>query len=67
MLHWFVPQSYPGESEAVAMPYRDFSGGKDTRPFNLYAYSFHLNSSKTVQSITLPNNRSLVVLAITLQ
>jgi len=49
------------------MPYRDFSGGKDTRPFNLYAYSFHLNSSKTVQSITLPNNRSLVVLAITLQ
>ena len=29
----------------------------------LYGYSFAINSAKTVQSITLPNNRNVVVLA----
>ena len=32
----------------------------------LYEYSIALNSSKTVQSITLPSNRNVVVLAMTL-
>jgi len=35
-------------------------------PLYLYAYNFSLNSGKTVQSITLPNNGH-VVLAITLR
>jgi len=55
-----------GESIAVAMPYRDSSGGTDGRPFYLYHYSFTLNPSKTVQSVTLPNNPDVVVLAATL-
>jgi hypothetical protein len=55
-----------GESVAVAMPYRDSVGGPDDRVFYLYHYSFALNASKTVQSVTLPNNRDVVVLAATL-
>ena len=55
-----------GESVAVAMPYRDSAGGADDRVFYLYHYSFALNAGKTVQSVTLPNNRDVVVLAATL-
>ena len=64
---WFTPSNNPGESEAVAMRYRDiYTGIPDNRVFNLYAYIFILNSAKTVKSVTLPNNRDVVVLAATL-
>ncbi|HXM10560.1 MAG TPA: hypothetical protein VN946_11480 [Terriglobales bacterium] len=61
------PGEQPGESLAVVMPYRISSGGtQDDGPFYLYGYSFALNRAKTVQSLTLPNNRDVVVLAATL-
>ena len=64
---WFTPQNYAGESEAVAMAYRNFDNGtKDLRTFNLYSYRFILDNAKVVQSITLPNNTHVVVLAATL-
>jgi subtilase family serine protease len=64
---WFSPSNFPGESEAVAMQYRNASNGtEDDRTFNLYAYSLALDNTKTVQSFTLPSNRNLVVLAATL-
>ncbi len=64
---WYTPSTNPGESEAVAMPYRDqYTGAADNRPFNLYGYILILNSTKTVQSVTLPNDRDVVVLAATL-
>jgi hypothetical protein len=64
---WFTPQNFSGESKAFTMSYRDRSNGtKDSRTFLLYGYSFALNSGKTVSSITLPGNRNVVVLAITL-
>jgi hypothetical protein len=64
---WFTPQKYAGESEGVAMAYRNFDNGtKDQRTFNLYAYRFALTSTKTVQSIVLPSNAHVVVLAATL-
>ena len=64
---WYTPQQYPGESEAVAMQYRNFQNGtKDKRTFNLYSYRFALNSNKVAQSITLPNDPDVVVLAATL-
>jgi hypothetical protein len=64
---WFTPQKYAGEFEAVAMPYRDFNNGtKDKRTFSLYGYRFALNATKTVQSVTLPNDADVVVLAGTL-
>jgi len=65
---WFVPSNFPGETEAVAMAYRNVNNGtQDDRTFNLYAYTFSIDNTKTLQSLTLPNNRNLVVLAITLK
>jgi hypothetical protein len=67
MSDWFTPQSYAGESKAVVMAYRLLpTGAKDARTFNLYGYSFAINNAKTVASVTLPNNRHVVVLAATL-
>jgi subtilase family serine protease len=64
---WCLSQNYPGESQAVPMNYRDNSTGTiDTRVLYLYGYSLSLNVAKTVSSITLPQNRNVVVLAITL-
>ncbi len=64
---WFTPQKFANESEAVAMAYRNYEDGtEDQRTFNLYAYKFVLKPSKTVLSITLPNDPDVVVLAATL-
>jgi len=64
---WFTPQKYVGESEGVAMAYRNFDNGtKDNRTFNLYEYRFALTNTKTVQSLTLPNNSHVAVLSATL-
>ena len=64
---WFTPQKYPHEAEGVAMAYRDFDNGtKDQRTFSLYQYRFALTKTKTVESVTLPNNASVAVLAATL-
>ncbi|HTZ95401.1 MAG TPA: hypothetical protein VMB18_03320 [Terriglobales bacterium] len=64
---WFTPQNFANEFEGVAMAYRNHEDGtKDKRTFSLYAYRFVLNPTKTVQSITLPDNSNVVVLAATL-
>jgi hypothetical protein len=64
---WFTPQNFPNESEAVAMPYRNFANGTmDQRTFNLYAYQFRLDPFKSVKSLTLPNDQFVVILAATL-
>jgi hypothetical protein len=64
---WFTPQNYSGESKAFALGHRNSSNGTtDNRTFYLYGYSFNLNSSKVVQSIRLPNNANVSVLAVSL-
>jgi len=64
---WYTPQKYPGEQEGVAMAYRNFDNGtKDNRTFSLYQYRFALNKTKTVQSLTLPDNPDVAVLSATL-
>jgi hypothetical protein len=64
---WFAPSNNLSEAEAVAMPYRDEQNGTmDNRQFNLYGYSFLLNTGKQVKSLTLPNDAEMVVLAATL-
>jgi hypothetical protein len=51
----------------MTMPYRDNAQGqKDNRTFYLYQYTFALVANKTVVSVTLPNNRNVVVLAASL-
>jgi hypothetical protein len=66
---WFSPQSYAGESKVLSMAYRLAPNGAASTngPFYLYGYSFALNSAKTVKSLTLPNTRNVVVLAIDLK
>jgi alpha-mannosidase len=64
---WYVPGSFSGESAAVSMPYRLIGDGrKDDRPFHIYGYSFALDSSKVVNSLTLPAKREVLVFAVTL-
>ncbi len=64
---WYTPQSYGGETVALTVPYRlNYTGAVDNRTFQVYGYSFTLNSSKTVKSVTLPANRNVIVLAATL-
>lgn len=64
---WFQPHHFPGESRAVPMPYRlTPSGAKDPRTFYVYSYGFRLDLAKTVQSVTLPNNEYVKILALTL-
>ncbi len=67
MSDWFTPQSYAGELDVVPMSYRNTSnGGRDSRTFHLYNYTFALNKAKTVQSVVFPNNANVEVLAMTL-
>ncbi|MGB6688706.1 MAG: protease pro-enzyme activation domain-containing protein [Terracidiphilus sp.] len=64
---WFSPAFNTNESFAVVMPYRNLADGtKDNRPFNLYGYTFVLDSHKIVKSVTLPDDPQVVVLAATL-
>jgi predicted alpha-1,2-mannosidase len=65
---WATPQGYLGESQVLTMPYRDKYDGTTDRVRNhyIYGYSFALYSDKTVQSITLPDDGNVEVLAIDL-
>jgi alpha-mannosidase len=56
-----------GETVAVRVPYRlAGDGSQDSNPFHLFAYSFSLDPTKQVRSVTLPENRNVAVFAITL-
>jgi len=65
---WAGPQTFPGESIAVSMPYRNSGNGtKDTGTrVYVYGYSFTLNPAKTVRSITLPSDSNVLVVAMVL-
>jgi hypothetical protein len=64
---WAAPQNNSGESKAVILGHRNTSNGtKDNRTFYLYGYSFNLDSSKTVQSVHLPNNANVIVTSLSL-
>ena len=49
------------------MPYRNTStGGKDyNSPFDVYGYSIPVDPTRTISSITLPNDTNVKILAIT--
>jgi hypothetical protein len=65
---WFTPMSYPGESQAVTMDHRDNSDGTSSsdQTFYIYAYSFSLNNTNVLKTITLPDNSNVKVFALTL-
>jgi truncated hemoglobin YjbI len=62
---WGSPKKYTGESQVLKMPYLITPTGATLNHLvYVYGYTFAINSSKTVKSITLPKNRNVVVLAI---
>ncbi len=64
---WASPRNFPRESVAFTLPYRLVSdGSKESRTFYGYAYSFNLDSSRTVRSVSLPSNRNVLVFGLTL-
>ena len=53
---WARPKRYAGESTALSTDYRDTSRGrKQAGRFNVYEYTFALDPTKEVRSLTLPN------------
>ena len=62
---WYQPRNFSGESRAVKMDYRNMSNGsRDARTFYAYSYGFSLDADKTVQSVTLPDNANVKILAM---
>ncbi|WP_409513311.1 MBG domain-containing protein [Edaphobacter aggregans] len=62
---WVYPMNYAGESNLKCDIARDQSGGaQDTHSTCVYGYQFALDSTKIVQSVTLPNTRNIVMLAM---
>ncbi len=67
MSDWTKPQQFPGETVVTTTKYRDLTNGTvQATPVDVYGYSFKLDSKKTVQSITLPQNNNVMILAMTL-
>ena len=64
---WARPQRYAGQSTALTTYYRDTSRGKEQAGrFNVYEYTFTLDPTKAVRSLTLPKDANVEVLAATL-
>ena len=62
---WGPPQDYPGETPLMQMESLiGPTGASVGHAVYLYGYTFAINSAKTVKSLTLPNNRNVVLLAI---
>ena len=62
---WCQPQDYKGEFKVVSMANRLESDGDVAGPGTyLYGYTFPLDNTKAVQSLTLPDNRSVIILAV---
>jgi hypothetical protein len=62
---WCNPGDYQGEAKVVTADHRLGSEGAVTGPGTyVYGYKFPLDESKTPQSLTLPDNRNVVVLSV---
>ena len=62
---WYTgPQN--GEAVAVNFSHRNEPGGPSSSTFYLYGYNMVLNSTKSVSSLTLPNNSNIKLLAVSL-
>lgn len=64
---WGGPQNYSGEAVVLQMAgLITPTGSTLSHVVYSYGYTFAINGAKTVKSITLPNNRNVVVLAMDL-
>ena len=67
MSSWLQPAGYSGETTVQTTPYVNTGGGgRVTEYASLYGYQIPLNSAKVLQSLTLPNNRNIVIVAMSL-
>ena len=65
MSDWVYPQNFSDESVLKCAVARDTSGGgQDSHSTCVYGYTIPVNSSKMVQSITLPASREAVFLGV---
>jgi hypothetical protein len=65
---WKTPQGYAGEAVAVATAYRlNADGLPHPGPYYLYGYTLPVDHNKTLASLKLPTNRSVVVLSLNLE
>ena len=66
MSDWTTPEDYTGESTAFSMSYVNTSSGSTlSGTYDVYEYSFDVDPTKTVVSITLPDNNNIMLLAAT--
>ena len=65
---WTVSMGYPGETMVALNAYYNNGGGGrvTTSQAALYGYQIALDNTKIVKSITLPNNRNVVIVAMSL-
>ena len=56
---------YPGELVALSS-YRLGQSGKQSGTYNIFGFHMALDSTRSVVSVTLPNNRNVVTMAMTL-
>ena len=62
---WGPPQNFAGESQVSKMPYLVAPTGATVKITTyLYSYTFAIDGTRTVKSLTLPNNRNVAVLAV---
>ena len=66
MSDWLEPKGFSGESIGVSTGSWNVSGRRSSHNAFVYRYNLTLDASKTVSSITLPNNVNVKVLAMTL-
>jgi FG-GAP-like repeat/Bacterial Ig-like domain (group 3) len=67
MSDWFNAAGWPGESVVNCSEKRNFDDGT-SQPDSVcvYGYDINLDPTKTVKSVTLPNNRNIVMLSMDL-
>ncbi len=64
---WTQSENYVAETIVSTTTYRNTgSGGRTTGTANLYGFQLPLDNTRVVQSVTLPNNRNIVVVAMAL-
>jgi hypothetical protein len=64
---WANPQFFSGESTVRAMAYRNSNNGTaQALTVNVDGYVFALDQTKTVKSLTLPNDSNIVLLSVAL-
>lgn len=64
---WAASSTYRRENEGIEVPYRlTGNGNVDDNPFHLWSYTLETDSAKELKSISLPENRNVLVIGVTL-